>query len=264
VSLYESPVAASAGVNMLYGASLFKQPEPQDPSWAPITYAFRRLDSHDLGFYQNKFVDGYMYQTPLCEGRLYITWLTQRIKALGGKLVQQKLFALDDVLEQGSGRGARQQWDLVVNCCGLGSSTLLEDADVYPIRGQVIRVKAPWISHAVFADPFYIIPNRDYVVLGGTAQYDDWNLNVSLEDRERILFHCCQIFPSLAGAEVVGDWVGLRPGRKTVRLDAGLLERPNGQGLCPVIHNYGHGGAGLTLGWGCAEDVVYMAQLLLS
>lgn len=44
--------------------------------------------------------------------------------------------------------------------------------------------------------------------------------------------------------------VGLRPGRPTVRLEA---ERRDG-GL--LVHNYGHGGAGLTLSRGCASAVL--------
>ena len=52
--------------------------------------------------------------------------------------------------------------------------------------------------------------------------------------------------PALAGAPVVSRGVGLRPARPAVR-----LERDGG-----VVHCYGHGGAGVTLSWGCAEDVV--------
>ena len=46
-------------------------------------------------------------------------------------------------------------------------------------------------------------------------------------------------------AEVVAHRVGLRPARPSVRLEA--------EGR--VVHNYGHGGAGVTLSWGCAEEV---------
>jgi D-amino-acid oxidase len=42
--------------------------------------------------------------------------------------------------------------------------------------------------------------------------------------------------------------VGLRPARPALRLEAERI------GNATVIHNYGHGGAGFTLSWGCAEE----------
>jgi glycine/D-amino acid oxidase-like deaminating enzyme len=74
---------------------------------------------------------------------------------------------------------------------------------------------------------------------------------VSRDDRERILEGCTRLIPSLADAVIQEDWVGLRPGRTTLRLEIDAKYKN-------IIHNYGHGGAGLTLGWGCAGDVVEM------
>ena len=51
--------------------------------------------------------------------------------------------------------------------------------------------------------------------------------------------------PELADARVVGHRVGLRPVRSAVRLEA--------EGR--VVHCYGQGGAGVTLSWGCADEV---------
>jgi D-amino-acid oxidase len=59
--------------------------------------------------------------------------------------------------------------------------------------------------------------------------------------------------PALRGARVVGEAVGLRPARPAVRLETEA--RPRGT----VVHCYGHGGAGVTLAWGCAEEVVGLA-----
>ena len=54
---------------------------------------------------------------------------------------------------------------------------------------------------------------------------------------------------------VLRERVGLRPFRKSgVRLEKEKL----GDGRT-VIHNYGHGGSGFTLSWGCAEEVVEVA-----
>ena len=66
----------------------------------------------------------------------------------------------------------------------------------------------------------------------------------------RIVRDITAVFPSLRGARVVAERVGLRPVRPEVRLDAEAL--PGGRVLW---HNYGHGGAGVTLSWGCAREV---------
>ena len=63
---------------------------------------------------------------------------------------------------------------------------------------------------------------------------------------------------------MIRDWVGLRPGRPSVRLEAELIKcKEARRGLLPVVHNYGHGGAGLTLAWGCAGHAVSLVAELL-
>jgi D-amino-acid oxidase len=66
-----------------------------------------------------------------------------------------------------------------------------------------------------------------------------------------IVDRCVALVPELAGAPVLGQRVGLRPSRHGgPRLEAELA--PDGWRL---VHNYGHGGAGVTLSWGCADEV---------
>jgi D-amino-acid oxidase len=61
--------------------------------------------------------------------------------------------------------------------------------------------------------------------------------------------------PELRDARVLRHTVGLRPGRPTVRLE--VEPRPDG---ARVIHSYGHGGSGATVCWGCADNVLSLAQ----
>ena len=57
-----------------------------------------------------------------------------------------------------------------------------------------------------------------------------------------------------------GEWVGLRPLRtKGVRLEMDPQLVDGGRRWINVIHNYGHGGSGVTLSWGCAKEVVDLA-----
>ena len=91
-------------------------------------------------------------------------------------------------------------------------------------------------------------------VLGGTAQIDDWGLEVRPEDDELILSKVEALWPDLDRSKIVGGTVGLRPSRSEVRLE---VETISGR---MVVHNYGHGGAGVTLSWGCADEVVSLVS----
>lgn len=180
-----------------------------------------------------------------------LPYLFKRFEKAGGSFVRRKIFQLDDL--------AKENYDLVINCTGLNAKELVNDNQVLPIRGQVARVKAPWAYTCIQDDDNYIIPNQDSVVLGGTHQEHDYNLNPDSKDTEFILVGCSSLYPSLKQAPILREWVGLRPGRSAVRLELDNYRTNNGRTLL-VIHNYGHGGAGVTLSWGCAYDVVDLVQ----
>ncbi|KYQ57086.1 D-aspartate oxidase [Trachymyrmex zeteki] len=165
------------------------------------------------------------------------------------------------------------------NYNGLGARELVADETMMPIRGQVYRVKAPWAMHIFLVDDDacnYIIPKYTIlimhiciiflhsihsVVIGGTHQEGDFDRSVREKDSKHIYDGCCRIMPSLKGSEIIRAWVGLRPGRPRVRLECESLSSSMGKEF-KVIHNYGHGGSGVTLCWGCAMDVVEMIKNL--
>ena len=136
---------------------------------------------------------------------------------------------------------------------------LVPDPAVTPVRGQVVVVANPGISDFFVGagqdpdDLIYLFPHRDTVVLGGTEQPGNWSVEPDPATAERIMRSCTALEPRLAGTEVIAHRVGLRPVRPSVRLEAEEL----GDGR-RLLHNYGHGGAGITLSWGCALDVVNM------
>jgi D-amino-acid oxidase len=142
-----------------------------------------------------------------------------------------------------------------VNCCGVGARRLAGDDDVRPVRGQVAYVR-PRHKPRFMVDEHspnalaYVLPRPDVTVLGGTAEEGDWHPEPRPETTEDILARTRRLDPRLADAELVGAGVGLRPARSEVRLEAVTLE--DGR---PLVHDYGHGGSGFTLSWGCAEEV---------
>lgn len=58
------------------------------------------------------------------------------------------------------------------------------------------------------------------VVLGGTHQQNDYNRVPVDDDRNFILNGCTKMMPSLKNGKILRDWVGLRPGRVCLRLEA--------------------------------------------
>ena len=141
---------------------------------------------------------------------------------------------------------------LVINCTGLGARTLAQDSDLEPHRGQVVIVPKIDLPCAVVCDDApltYVIPRATDCVLGGTNELSDDRMVDPLATA-RILADCSRLL-DLAKPEVLGERVGLRPFRRSgVRVERAQLR--DGR---PLIHNYGHGGSGFTLSWGCAEAV---------
>jgi D-amino-acid oxidase len=70
-------------------------------------------------------------------------------------------------------------------------------------HSQILHVTAPWITSSCTAGDFYVIPNRDVLIVGGTAQKGDWNTDISPTDTEEIWRGACELFPSLQEATVV-------------------------------------------------------------
>jgi glycine/D-amino acid oxidase-like deaminating enzyme len=237
-------------------------PHPH-PLWAHIVPHFRDLTPSELATLDpsHSHSYGWFYTTVITDARAYMSWLVDNIGQLGGKFHQQKIVHPIEELSE---------YEVIVNCTGLGARNLsftsasskdnyVADGDVMPVRGQVVRVRAPWIQHYYNSNgEAYIIPNLDSVVLGGTVGPGDWDLAVREDEERGILERCCAIVPSLRNAEVIGGWTGLRPGRVSgMRLEKEEVYTEGGRRVV-VVHNYGAGGSGYTLAWGCAGEVVEM------
>jgi len=135
---------------------------------------------------------------------------------------------------------------------------------MFPLRGQILRARhagEPRISQAHEGEDHlvYIISRREDVILGGTLQKDNWSTDASASDTQNILKNCAEMNPHFTKPEVLEVKVGLRPGRTEVRLEAEEFYL-SGANRKVVIHNYGHGGSGYTLCWGCALEAVALVE----
>ncbi|MGW7203618.1 FAD-dependent oxidoreductase [Streptomyces sp. NPDC054837] len=191
---------------------------------------------------------GVWARLPLVDMAVHLPWLRQRLLDAGGTIETR---TVSDLVSVGA--------PVVVNCTGLGARELVPDASVQPVRGQLVVVANPgirtWIvSTGADGEMAYFFPHPDRLLLGGTADDGAWSTEPDPAVAEAIVRRCAALRPEIAGARVLGHRVGLRPVRDAVRLERVPL--PDGRAL---VHNYGHGGGGVTVAWGCAEEAVGLA-----
>ncbi len=217
------------GVRMVPGTEVLTGSRP-DPWWraAVPTLEHTREVPPD-------WTAGWSFTTPVADMSVYLGWLASRVGQLGGTVTRLNLSALPAT-------------GLVVNCSGLGARLLGGDRSVVPVRGQVVVVEqfglARWWLDST--GPTYVVPRERDIVVGGTDLEGDWSRTPSPEAASAILARGARLVPELRTARVLRHKVGLRPVRPAVRLER----------VGDVVHCYGHGGAGVTLSWGVADEVV--------
>lgn len=186
---------------------------------------------------------GFWAEVPLVDMPPYVADLAARYLNLGGTIERATFGSLTEALSLAP---------LVANCAGLGASALVPDPDVEPLRGPKIVVENPGIATFAIVGPpgpelTAYHPHGDVVVLGGSAT-PSADTRADPDEEAAIIERCAAIEPRLRQARVLEHRVGLRPGRPQIRLDTEQRDATR------VVHNYGHGGLGVTVCWGCAAE----------
>lgn len=185
----------------------------------------------------------YISTVPIAEPLLYLPYLFQRFLNNNGDFQIQEISSLEE---------ASHLDDLIVNCTGLGAKTLCNDKDLQPMRGQILRCKKMDIPSCADSTKLgaltYVINRSTDCVIGGTDYINDTNLNEDPNDTELIISRLLKTGLSKNKPEILETIVGLRPKRSAVRFEFDS-QYPS------IFHNYGHGGAGFTVAWGCAIDL---------
>ena len=237
----------AAGVRLRTGTELLPEDGP-DPWWAGAVPDLVKVAGRP--HVPDGFAVGWRFTAPVVDMSRYLPWLAAQLAGHGVEPVHAALADLAD---------PRLATRVVVDCAGLGARTLVPDPTVTPVRGQVALVEQVGLTEWVVDDGdgralTYVVPRVDDVVVGGTAEEGVDDLAVDEGTAAGILARATALVPDLARARVLRHKVGLRPARPTVRLDA---EARDGR---TVVHCYGHGGAGVTLSWGCAADVLDLVR----
>jgi D-amino-acid oxidase len=230
------------GVRIVSGREVSRT--PLEPSyWTQLISDLRPCEPAEL---PDGCADGWHYSAPLATMPVYLEYLRGRFERAGGTIEVAAVPSLASLA------GAAP---VVVNCSGVGAHDLVPDPSVRPVRGQVVIAANPGIEEFYVnrdEEPpwiVYMFPHGETVLLGGTNEEGAWDLEPKPFIAERIVAQCALIDPRLRGATILGHRVGLRPYRPAVRLES----EPFGGGV--LWHNYGHGGAGVSLAWGCAAEI---------
>jgi D-amino-acid oxidase len=229
VGVYRRSLAAP-GIRFLPGSVTLGADQPSPPWLSAMTDVTR--DSERLGF-----------TTALVDMPVYLVWLAEQVAALGVRTEYGTVASLAEV-----------DADVVVNAAGLAGGALAGDDTLVPVRGQLVHLADPgltsWAVSTEGDEVTYVIPHGRHVICGGTEEIGRGDLDPDPAVAAAIVRRCRALVPILGDAAVLGTRVGLRPGRPSVRLER----------IGNVVHDYGHGGAGITLAWGCADDVVELVE----
>ena len=113
-------------------------------------------------------------------------------------------------------------FDLIINCAGIGARELVHDPDLEPHRGQVAIVSKLDLPQAIVCDDtplMYAIPRARDCLFGGKNSVSH-SREPSPTDTEAIVSECSRVLGISNGPRVTAVKVGLRPFRKSgVRLE---------------------------------------------
>jgi D-amino-acid oxidase len=240
----------ATGVYLRQGVVIHRTSTP-DLGWT------QALSSHDWTAHRPARPDelppgaraGTVCTVPVVDTGRYLLWLRDQAHRHGVRTERAEVAMLDQL----------PRADVTVLAAGLRSGALAGDGSSYPVRGQVVRVANPGLTRWLLDDDdvtalTYIVPRGDDVVCGGTLEPGQTDTTIDPATEAAILDRAIALEPKLAGAPILSRAVGLRPARPTVRLDRSVI---NGR---PVVSCYGHGGAGVTLSWGCADEVTRLVE----
>ncbi|OAD53832.1 D-aspartate oxidase [Eufriesea mexicana] len=246
--------ASFAGVTAISGY-LFANSSPETVKnyWLEdLVPIYRRTTDEEFQLVNGNWKYGSFFKTLLTECKLHLPWARKKLQDNGTKLIKKKLNSLTELVSD---------WDLIMNCTGLGARFLCNDRRLVSIRGQLIKVKAPWVKTFFYGElDTYIIPGFNGILtLGGSRNFDSENMKICPYELVAIRQRCENFLPAIKTAEIVKNEVGLRPHRENnVRVE--IEQIVNGYSKAILVHNYGHGGYGVCTAPGTAKYAIKLAK----
>ncbi len=240
-----------SGVRMARGAEVHSRPVDDAP-WRHLVldYEHRRPSGDRLA---RRFVDGHCFAAPVIEMPIYLPYLVARLQRAGAAIERRPIASLDDVIAPDV---------IVVNASGVRARDLAPDPQLTPTLGQVVRIARGDVDEFRICEEegapvAYVVPRSGDVVLGSidvpwSAEKNGYDPPAPRDEVvDDIIDRCAELDERVRDAAVLETYCGLRPRRFTVRVEVDADRLARGRRL---VHDYGHGGAGVTLSWGCAAE----------
>jgi len=122
------------------------------------------------------------------EPSIYLDALVSDVIASGGRIVIRRFETPRDLMTLDE--------PVIVNCTGLGAKALFNDADLIPLKGQLIvlipQEDVTYSTNGGVRDSppgvfVHMMPRRDGIVLGGTSERDVWTSEINEAERQRVV-----------------------------------------------------------------------------
>ncbi len=280
------------GINLNQHFELFADPRPL-PAYQNLMDNFEEFEEFKTSFHpahpQIPILSGWKFQCYFADWNLYFPALLRSVIDKGATL-KIKVLEKDDLQQL--------PYHFIVNCSELGAIDLFEDPFDLIYRGHILQIpetpkltgpNGETISYNFTPGPdvyqtengnpqdVYCYPRSDGWILGGSRQrgkmdssgnwigeetappfneIDQTKFPAQIPElHKRIIQHTYGVNLDQFIKQKIK--VGYRYLRKE---EDGLRLETQEMGNKLFIHNYGHGGAGVTLSWGCAGEVVKMLE----
>ncbi|CAG0908710.1 unnamed protein product, partial [Cyprideis torosa] len=159
LSIWKKGESERTGVSLVLVHELFRHPVPL-PAWKDAVFGFREMSEEEVRFYHEEHVYGWEFVTFTCESTRMISYYLEKWPDI--KIFKRKIDSLDEIT---NAIGKNPPIDAIVNCAGLGARDIVNDRNLVPIRGQLVKVTAPWIQKALLLDEYPDQPQRcTYVI----------------------------------------------------------------------------------------------------
>lgn len=222
------------------------------------------LNDFQLCTFSAKFVADF------CNTEVFLSWLPVELARLGVTFEFKPVESLEEVKSLHA--------DVIFNCMGFDSKRIFADKSLYHVRGQSM-----FIDSEKLTEPFFGIASGHHAIfkhrlgfyLGSyflekesavhshpqKAEYE-----LSLEFAQGSYSLLCERLgfevPNIDFNRIRRVNTGIRPYRPDgPRVEADDLLASCGNKPIRVVHNYGHGAHGWTVGYATAEDAVNIAEV---